>query len=262
MFERNSTVETGTARLRARGAGLFVEIHSGASAVRDSHFIGNAAVGSEWAGGGGLETRILNVATSAVTIEDSRFEGNFVSGQSGGSGLYLYAASGNGSINIEARRNQLRANRGGWAQVVATTSNRAVIHVRDSVIAHGDRGGVVVTSSGGVTRVTNVTAADNDRIGIWAFPGDGEITVFNSIGYSNLAGDLLLEGAAQTGANLAGVDPRFVDPAGFNYSTLGPPSPAANTGDDTPPGGLGPLDAAKRPRLAGGRVDIGAHEYQ
>jgi hypothetical protein len=262
VFERNSTVETGSARLRARGAGLFVEVVGGGSAVRDSQFIGNAAVGSEWAGGGGLETRVSDLLTVGITIEDSRFEGNVVSGQSGGSGMYLWAGNGTGSPNVQARRNQLRANRGGWAQVVATSYNQAVVEVRDSVMGHGDRGGVVATSTGGITRVTNVTAADNDGIGIRAFPGDGEISVFNSIAYSNLVDDLRLEGTARAGANLAGVNPRFIDPAGFNYRTEGPPAPAANTGDDAPPGGLGPQDVAKRPRVAGGRVDIGAHEYQ
>jgi hypothetical protein len=62
-----------------------------------------------------------------------------------------------------------------------------------------------------------------------------------------------------TGSNLIGVDPLFVDPSELDYHLM-PGSVAFDAGDNTPPGGLGSTDLDGRPRIADGTVDIGAFE--
>jgi hypothetical protein len=62
-----------------------------------------------------------------------------------------------------------------------------------------------------------------------------------------------------TGSNLIGVDPLFIDPSELDYHLM-PGSPAFDVGDNTPPGGLGSTDFDERPRIADGTVDIGIFE--
>lgn len=259
VFEQNRMTESGGARLRSHGAGLSLQLFDGGSAVRDSRFVANVATGSEWSSGGGMEAMVRYVSGVGITVEDNLFEANMVSGLSGGSGLHLWAGDGIGATNLDAQRNRLLGNRGGRAQIVATSYNQGVVDIQDSLVVQGDRGGVQADSTGGVTRVTNLTVADNDGVGIRARTADGDVSVFNSIAFSNGGGELVLELASYAGSNLIGIDPRFVDPAGGNYQPSWS-SPVIDAGDDTPPGGLSALDLDKGPRVERTGVDIGAYE--
>lgn len=260
VFAQNRMTESADARLRSRGAGLYLQLFDGGSAIRDSEFLDNVATGSEWSSGGGLEVLVRYVSGVGVTVEDTLIERNVVSGTSGGSGLDLWAGDGIGSTNVDAQRNRLLRNLGGLAQVVATSYNQGVVAVHDSLIAQGDRGGARASSTGGVTRFTNLTVADNDGIGIRARTSDGDVSVFNSIAFTNGGENIQLELAAYGGSNLAGVDPHFIDPAGGNYQPAWWSSPAIDAGDGAPPGGLGRLDLDKGPRVERSGVDIGAYE--
>jgi hypothetical protein len=260
VFEQNSTVESGSARLTTRGAGLNVQLFDGGSAVRDTRFVRNTASGSEFATGGGLSVLVQYVGTLGFTVEDSLFEDNTVAGSSGASGADLWTGDGIGATTLLARRNRFLGNRGGRAQVVASSTRSGRVDVADSLMAQGDRGGAdAFASNGGAAHLTNLTVADNDGLGVRARSVGADVSVFNTIAFANTAGDLRLELSAYSGANLVGVDPRFVDPAAGNYRPS-ITSPVIDAGNATAPGGLGPLDLDKRPRVQRSTVDIGAYE--
>jgi hypothetical protein len=74
--------------------------------------------------------------------------------------------------------------------------------------------------------------------------------------------NLYFGGGAGPGVHVIKSDPLFVNPSVGNY-TLEPASPAINAGDPgTPTDVAGAVDFAGNPRIAGGRVDIGAYEVQ
>jgi len=89
--------------------------------------------------------------------------------------------------------------------------------------------------------------------------GSATMTLYNTISYGNFVDLSLFTGSVDTGSNLIGVDPLFVDPAAIDYQ-LGIGSPAENAGDNNPPGGLGLLDFGGNPRVKDGTVDIGCYE--
>ena len=85
------------------------------------------------------------------------------------------------------------------------------------------------------------------------------LTLYNTIAFDNGV-DFSDNGTAvQTGSNLIGVDPLFIDASTLDYHLL-PGSPAFDAGDNSPPGGLGSTDFDGRPRIHNGTVDIGIFE--
>lgn len=258
VFEQNRTVESGGAQLQSRGAGLNVQLFGGGSAIRGVSFLRNTAGGSSVATGGGLEVLVQGVPGVGLTVEDSEFSANAVAGSSGASGAGIWTGDGAGAATVVVRRNRFLENRGGSAQVRATSVRAARVDVSDSLVAQGDRGGIDAFSTDGEAHLVNLTVADNDGIGIRARAVGADVSVFNSIAHANSAGDLRLE-SAYAGSNLVGVDPLFADPAAGNYRPVHA-SPAIDAGAMTPPGGLGPRDLDRNPRVWGSSVDIGAYE--
>jgi hypothetical protein len=74
--------------------------------------------------------------------------------------------------------------------------------------------------------------------------------------------NIYFAGGSGPGNNNVTADPLFVNASAGNFS-LQPSSPAVGAGDpNSPPSVIGAMDFAGKPRIAGGRVDIGAYEVQ
>jgi len=133
----------------------------------------------------------------------------------------------------------------------------------DSIVAGGNANGMYLGPFGATVEAANLTIADVPGTGVSLYPGTGAtIALFNSIAFGNAVDVEVLPGSAGLIAmdfNLIGNDPGFVDPASRDYHLL-IGSPAENAGTSSPPGGLGPLDCDRRPRIIGSAVDIGAFE--
>jgi predicted outer membrane repeat protein len=110
----------------------------------------------------------------------------------------------------------------------------------------------------------------------------GSKSIINSIFYKNMAGgkdnDIAstessmeidyslvsyLKGAANFGAhNIMMVNPKFVDPEQGDFH-LRPDSPCVNAGNEVPEAFKErPLDLDGKPRVVGGKIDMGAYEWQ
>ena len=84
--------------------------------------------------------------------------------------------------------------------------------------------------------------------------------------YSDYHGPVVVDGTPDTGSttenNHLDVDPGFANPLAGNFA-LAPTSPLINAGDPAgPAAGDSLTDLAGNPRVAGGRLDIGAYEFQ
>lgn len=166
-------------------------------------------------------------------------------------------------LNVERTAIGLNASIGGGAAPQLRSANTlgSSLRMSDSIVALGDQVGMEVrASSTSTVNLVNLTVADNVEDGI--VMGQFEtstMTLYNTISFGNLVDFSVLNGSIDTGSNLIGVDPLFVDPLVADYGLrLG--SPAENAGDNNPPGGLGLLDFGGNPRVKGGIVDIGCFE--
>lgn len=258
-FEDNTIYQSGSA-LSALGGGLHLQVFGGSAAVRSSVFLRNFGNGSVTTRGGGLYALVQDVAGRALELEDTQFQTNQVPLQDGvGAGAAVWASGGDGSATIAVRRCRFVGNSSGRTQLQTTAVQGARIDVSDTLVAAG-RGGLSAFANRGHTYLTNLTVANNQRRGIDGQALDGTLAVFNSIVFGNLESDLALTGEVVTSAsNLVGVDPLCVDPEAGNYRVDGA-SEAVDAGFPAPPGGLGPSDLARQPRVMNGRVDIGAYE--
>ncbi len=165
---------------------------------------------------------------------------------------------------ITARRNLCidnRNNGGGFSMdLYLFTYETATLLFTDSVVAGASGDGIRFNPSDSSTlRLTNLTIADNGGTGLYKYPVSGTASLYNTIIYNNTPNTNSLTGL-DTGNNLIGIDPMFVNSAGRDYRLLHG-SPAINTGANSPPGGLGSLDLAGNSRISNGTVDIGAYEY-
>jgi hypothetical protein len=159
------------------------------------------------------------------------------------------------------RRCRFLRHASGRQQLYLNALRGARVEMSDSLVANG-RGGVDVFASAGRAILTNLTVAHNERWGIQGQALDGRVDVYNTIAYGNPLGDLVLSGAdVFEGANLVGEDPLFIDPEG-DYFGLHPGSPAIDAAAGVPPGGLGPMDLVRQPRVYNTYPDIGAIEWR
>lgn len=143
-----------------------------------------------------------------------------------------------------------------WTSHAETSSFR----MSDSIIALGDHGGMQINADHTSTaNLVNLTVPDNQELGIEIRQfGSATMTLYNTISFGNST-DLSTSGTVDTGSNLIGVNPLFLSPAAIDYH-LRIGSPAENTGDNSPPGGLGLLDLDGNPRIKDGTVNIGCYE--
>jgi hypothetical protein len=248
----------------ARGGGIFIQ-----SADETTYLIDNCDVtensvvgnGGERAGAGLYFSRERN---SVGKLYDTYVFGNTIlgTGTSTGSGG-SFKTTGTGALEVV---------RTGWAENTVDTGEATpqlvlsvevgsnTLRMTDSGLAQGDSGGLEVhAASTGSVQLVNLTVADHPGTGILATQEDtSTLAIYNTIAYGN-GTDLTTSGTVDTGSNLIGVDPLFLDPFNLDYF-LTEGSPAENMGDNYPPGGLGPLDVEGNSRVIDGIVDIGFAE--
>ncbi len=215
-----------------RGAGLYLRVNDGAvGRVSDSRFVNNQAVSS---------------ATPNVS----------------GTGLEVSAFGG---AWVRLRRNTLYINNsqtGTGEQLDLRAYGTADLRAGDTVVAGGDEGVFAIAQDTATLDLTNLTVVDNAGEGLRFRVADPTPTasLYNSIIYGNST-DLLFTGLGTVteSHNLVGVDPVFVNPAGFNFR-LSAGSTAENAGTNSPPAEVGDGDCDGGARVIDGTVDIGAYE--
>ena len=215
--------------------GVYLDLADNASAeVFDSAFVRNRAAESQGAGLVGIGGSLWLRDASTLTVARTAWLGN-------GTPAEQYSS-----------------------QVSLITSNTSEIGFRDSVVA----GGVGTNMFGisldqrdtGTLRMIGCTVADNPKYGVTVYQNATEPTIANSILYGNGTDTPFSDGVTLL-ATLIGVDPLFADPGHWDYR-LRTGSPAIDAGSGAPPGGLSAADLMGLPRVMGGAVDAGAHEYR
>jgi hypothetical protein len=231
------------------GAGIYLYAVPGNTLIEDTLIAGNQGVY-----GGGL---FLYKSAGPVTIRRSTISGNYAN-FSGGLGLYVVA---NPVVIDDSTIAGNKASITGGGIYIARTSGRPITLQNSTVVSNS-----AATSMGGlgsgpgydlVLPITNTIIARNTA------PEAPDIRGAFDLRYDlvQITGtELITDG----GGNLFGLDP-LLGPLGDNGGptpTLLPAagSPVVNAGD---PGFAGPatLDERGRPRVVGGRVDMGAVEY-
>ena len=141
--------------------------------------------------------------------------------------------------------------------------------LRSSLVADAPHYGLTIEKEGQgvVLRMSNHTITRNGRQGL-SLGGDTvswptNASVYNLLAYDNDQLDIghpdaPLDPLVDAGNNLVGVNPMFVNVVAGDYD-LQPGSPARETGNPSPPGGLPSFDIIGRDRVSG-QVDIGAWE--
>ncbi len=256
----------------ARGGGVMVadaEDGSGNEvSITSSLFVENATT-SDFAdsSGAGLQ---LDLQSTRAQVLDVIFRSNRrfgVEGQTWGTAMWL-AVQRDGFAEVRRIRavDQQAFEPERASQVFIGAVDRASVIFSDSEVGRsamtGIKGGVAGLGS---QRLINLTVVDNQGTGIDLFDetspgGEPPLSVANSILFGNRRA-LLLDGDVTTVRNLVDRDPGFIHRAAADYR-LRARSLARNAGANDPPGGLGPFDVTRRPRLRGGAVDQGANEIQ
>ena len=163
---------------------------------------------------------------------------------------------------VDARRNEIRRNEaeGHYTDAFLVASDESQIFFTDNLVANGSKNGVSAFAfDNSFIYFTNNTIASNPGKGLSATgSGTSLMAVSNTLIFGNGTDTPTLSGAVES-ANLFGVNPLFVDATLEDYH-LDFGSPAIDAGDNSPPGGLGPVDLDFQDRIQGERVDIGAYE--
>ncbi len=216
-------------------------------------FFKNTVISDGHRTGGGLDMTTFDDAQGR--FEDNRIQGNRFQGEgsSSGAGTLLGTA---GESQLVARRNTWLDNSGpessNAAQVYISHSSASFM-LTDSLIADSTQSGL--RGDGVGMQLANLTITNNAENGIGFLIAELD----NSIVFGN-GTDLLDPTRITGGNNLIGADPFFVDPADANYRILAG-SPAFNSGNNDPPGGLGASDLDREDRIFGSTVDVGAYEF-
>ena len=260
-LESNQITHGPSAPATSHGGGAWLYVAQSAKVeVKANTFLNNLATGTTYMGGGGLHLSVLAAAPASAIVEDNRFEENEVAGGGSadptGGGLAVEANAASTKIVAYLRRNRLIGNTG-QAQLYMGSRNGVGILASDTLAAGGSKHGVrAVAMPGSAVAVLNSTAVGNAGAGISMGGGTGY--AYNDIAFGNGV-DLDLAVTVSRGSNLAGVDPLFEPGSLYRLQAV---SPARDAGTNTPPGGLGPLDVDREPRVSGTRVDVGADEWR
>jgi hypothetical protein len=289
---------TSTTSSGSQGGGLSVElVDDQRLELLDVRITDNSVIttGGGFAGGGGAAIRAIQ--SSSFLIDGCEIDFNLAqsaSGQAKAGGLWIdtsdnaqgeildcsitnnsavgadvptsgadFRAIGFASLNVERSAVGLNTATGGGTpvQLRANNGDDASFRISDSIAGVGDHGGVVCGGDNSTTvNLVNLTVVDNSGTGLQVDRyGTATVTLHNTISFGN-GTDLLTGSGVDTGSNLIGVDPHFVNPAQLDYR-LQIGSPAVDAGDNAPPGGLGASDLDGNPRVVGGTVDIGCYEW-
>ena len=248
----------------ALGGGIFLETRNDSTFLIQNCEIDGNSVTSEGGERHGAGVHLRTSDSSKGMFYDSSVFGNSIlgTGTSKGSGGVLEISL---SSSMEVARTGWAANEvdaGDATPQLVTMSDwgPSSFRLTDSGFAQGDDGGLAVTAALSATvHLVNLTVADHPGTGILATQEDtSTLAIYNTIAYGN-GTDFTTSGTVDTGSNLVGVDPLFLDPFNLDYYlTAG--SPAENMGDNDPPGGLSPVDVENNSRVVDGIVDIGFAE--
>ena len=263
MVMQNQSLSTAGGLANAGGLGV---IASGSSRVdiRETEFVENH-IGTAGASSAGAAMLLQLSENAEADLEDSVVVGNTGTNSQG-------QVLGTGSWVVTEGSAVLRVPRTVWAnnegvggdvgpQFGSTHRGQSSMRMSEAGIVQGDSEGLmIVAEETSVVNLVNLTVADNPDIGLSLTEqgGGATLSLYNTIAFNN-GTDLSTSGTVDAGFNLIGVDPLFINPSVFDYR-LGIGSPAENTGDNSPPGGLSTIDLDGNPRIQDGFVDIGALE--
>ncbi len=254
------------------GGGLALAGGVGISAVGDSRVVIDEmevvenhiqSSGADISGGG----LFLQISETA----EADLQGIFMSGNTGDSGSGdvsgvggWWSTSDSAVLRVERVGCVFNAGVGGdtGPQIRSTHSGLSTVKMTEIGVAQGEADGLSLDVSGSSTvNLVNLTIADHVGTGLelMKIGGTATLTLYNTIAFGNGVNFSDFGTGVDTGSNLIGVDPLFVDPSDVDYHLM-PGSPAFDVGDNTPPGGLGSTDFDGRPRIADGTVDIGIFE--
>jgi large repetitive protein len=275
----NSTLSGNTAS--SSGGGI---MNFGMLTVTNSTISGNSANGYGNGGGGIFNAGIL-------TVTNSTLSGNFAEGSSDSAGGGIYNSGTLTITNSTLSGNSARLDgRGIRNSGTLTVTNSTLVGNRADVDGDGDfsgafgAGGGIWTSNSASTTLFNTIVAGN-LVGTGTDPNDlaeknvEAISVFNLIGNAGSAGGLLDRKADPTKGNIIGVDGvgtrdiatildiNLVDNGGPTLThALIAGGAAIDAGDpDFDPNAFVPplvTDQRGLPRVAGGRINMGAVEHQ
>lgn len=238
--------------------------------VRESRFFSNRVDNDGTLSGGSCPglcfVSLAGAAETRIVLEDTRIENNRADGGTSFTDTGLRVSLLGTGDRAELRRNRLIGNAANndffefFPQASVEVSPGNQLFLSDSLVATSVGAGLEVVTTGGITRLVNLTIADNKGDYGVVFRRDaGIVSLANSI---VVGSDIDLAGTTEPikqMANLLGGDPRFVKRGKGNYR-LKSNSPAVDKGSKKPPGKLGPTDLDQTTRVKGGKVDIGAYE--
>jgi hypothetical protein len=186
-------------------------------------------------------------------------DGFIISGANSEPGEGSVACVGEGSSGT-IRNCIIRSNFG-----IGVKFDESTATVRNCIIAgNGDVGIYALGRKSGI--IQNCTIVRNAGGGIYAYRG--RLTITNSIVWDNLLQEIVgrasatysnVRGGWEGNGNI-GSDPCFVNAFGGDYH-LGGDSPCINAGDPNYVAGANETDLEGKPRVIGGRVDMGAYEF-